>query len=223
VFAKFLGAVPASRDAACAKTGLVDNAFIDWFVGLVLGLVLVFSPCTSGKSCDPAFEGARASETARCRESMTDVAHHRRRQKRPSDQIRAHGLRTVSRQKRKNPGHHAVSEENEGKCSHSWQPIEPPEGRNLAKDQEACVGETDLDRESKCPFFLDVIDDRLDDRNDDGCVKARGIPYQTRREAQGCYQPDPPPQIPRHQEKFFEERDFHGTSSLIKKRAKRHP
>ena len=143
---------------------------------------------------------------------MMDVAQHGRRQKRPLDQIQAYWLRAVPRQERENPGHQTVSEENERKCSDRWQPVQPPKDRNLAKNQEPRVCETDLDRESKCRFFLEVIDDRLDERNGDGCIKARGIPHQTRREAQSCYQPDPPAQIPRREEELFEERNFDNTS-----------
>jgi hypothetical protein len=64
------------------------------------------------------------------------------------------------------------------------------EDRNQAENQEDRVCETDLDRESKWRFFLEVIDDCLDERNHDGCEKAKGIPHQTRREAQSCSQPD---------------------------------
>ena len=127
-------------------------------------------------------------------------AQRGRPQKRPQDKIQAHWLCAVLGQELENPAHQAVAEENEGKCSHSWHPIEPSEGRDLAKNQEDRVCETDLDGESECRCLLEVIDDRLDHRNENGCIKSRGIPHQTCRQADASDRPDPPAEAPRHED-----------------------
>ena len=86
-----------------------------------------------------------------------DVTHHRRRQKRPLDQIQAHWLRAVSRQERKNPGHQAVSEENERQPFPRLAPNRAkPRGGTWQTNQEACVCQSDLDRESEQRSFPEV-------------------------------------------------------------------